>query len=197
MQPAEDTRREQPERRDRPPLVVLPYVSGASEDIRRVCGWYNLSVVFRSGRTLRSILTNVTDTLPLGKHSNVVYQIHCGGCNKVYIGETIRILETRLKEHQEALRRGMTEKSAVAEHTWDNQHSINWEEMSIIDQARRHKELVQWIGAYLTSRSQRTVVGGSASNWAPVLSGVPQGSILGPLLFIIYVNSIFELTLNS
>ena len=60
-----------------------------------------------------------------------------------------------------------------------------------------HLVLVQWIGAYLTSRSQRTVVGGSASNWAPVLSGVSQGSILGPLLFILYVNSIFELTLNS
>ena len=38
---------------------------------------------------------------------------------------------------------------------------------------------------------------GSASNWTPVLSGVPQVSILGSLLFIIYVNSIFELTLNS
>ena len=60
-----------------------------------------------------------------------------------------------------------------------------------------HPVLVKWIGAYLTSRSQRTVVGGSASNWATVLSGVPQWSILGPLLFIIYVNSIFELTLNS
>ena len=60
-----------------------------------------------------------------------------------------------------------------------------------------HPVLVQWIGAYLTSRSQRTVVGGSASSWASVLSGVPQGSILGPLLFIIYVNGIFELTLNS
>ena len=156
-QPAEDTRREQPEGRDRPPLVVLPYVSGASEDIRCVCGRYNLRVVFRSGRTLRSMLTRVKDTLPLGKHSNVVYQIPCGGCSKVYIGETIRRLETRLKEHQEALRREMTEKSAVAEHAWDNQHSINWEETSIIDQARRHKELLlkKALHIHMTPADQR------------------------------------------
>ena len=36
----------------------------------------------------------------------------------------------------------MTEESAVAEHAWDNEHSINWKEASIIDQARRHKELL-------------------------------------------------------
>ena len=52
-------------------------------------------------------------------------------------------------------------------------------------------------GAYLTSQSQWTVVGGSASSWAPLLSGVPQGSILGPILFVVYVNGIFDLTLNS
>ena len=88
------------------------------------------------------MLTRVKDTLPLEKHSNVVYQSPCSRCIKVYIGETIRRLETRLKVHQEALRRGMTDKSAVAEHDWDNQHSINWKEASIIDQARRHKELL-------------------------------------------------------
>ena len=156
-QPAEDTRREQPEGRDKPPLVVLPYVSGASEDIRHVCGWYNLRVVFRLGRTLRSMLIRVKDTLPLGKHSNVVYQILCGGCSKVYIGETIRRLETRLKEHQEVPITGMTEKSAVAEHAWNNRHSINWEEMSIIDQARRHKELLlkEALHMHMTPADQR------------------------------------------
>ena len=116
--------------------------SGVSEDIRSVCGWYNLRAIFRSEWTLRSMLTRVKDTLPLEKYSNVVYRIPCSGCSKVYTGETIRRLETRFKEHQEVLRRGMTEKSAVAEHAWDNQHSINWKEASIIDQARMHKELL-------------------------------------------------------
>ena len=44
-----------------------------SEDIRRVCRKFNIRVVFKSGRTLCSMLIMVKDTLPLGKQSNVVY----------------------------------------------------------------------------------------------------------------------------
>ena len=96
-------------------LVVIPYVAGMSEDIRRVCRKFNIRIVFKSGQTLRSMLTKVKDTLPPGKQSNVVYHIPCS-CGQVYIGETKRRLETRLKEHQNACERGMMEKSAVAEH---------------------------------------------------------------------------------
>ena len=67
------------------PLVVIPYVAGMSEDIRRVCRKFNIRVVFKSGRTLRSMLTKVKDTLPPGKQSNVVYRIPCN-CGQVYIG---------------------------------------------------------------------------------------------------------------
>ena len=86
----------------------------------------------------------------------MVYKIPCN-CGKVYLGETERRLETRLKEHKDACRRGQFERSAVAEHAWTHQHAIRWEETSVVDWASRHMDLrlKEALSIQLTPKGER------------------------------------------
>ena len=47
---------------------------------------------------------------------------------------------------------------------------------------------IKWIDAFLCYRQQRVVVNGVKSDWAPVVSGFPQGTVLGPLIVVLFAN---------
>ena len=52
--------------------------------------------------------------------------------------------------------------------------------------------IINWIEQWLNNRRQRVVVDGEVSIWKPVLRGVPQGSVLGLIIFLVYINDLEE-----
>jgi len=55
-----------------------------------------------------------------------------------------------------------------------------------------NESVILWIESFLCNRKQRVKINGFYSDWADVLSGIPQGTILGPILFIIYINNLLD-----
>ena len=101
--------------------AVLPYVKGVSEQLH-----------FKSETTLRSHLVRPKDAVNPAKQDGVVYRIPCE-CGKVYIGETGRPMQDRIKEHDRDIRFSRTERSAVSEHAHNTGHKPLWNEVKFID----------------------------------------------------------------
>ena len=82
-----------------------------------------------------SLCSKTKDGIPTKKKKGVVYEIPCGSCEEVYVGETLRTVDDRVKEHKRHTAKGEVLQSAVAEHAREKEHTIAWDSARIVDRA--------------------------------------------------------------
>ena len=120
--------------------VSLPYIKGCSERISRVLKRFNIKSHYKPLNKLSNIFGLPEDPVEQSKKCGVVYEVPCGDCDRVYVGQAGNSLETRLKQHQAACRLFQTEKSALAEHSIQADHRINWGDAKVVTNETRWRQ---------------------------------------------------------
>ena len=131
--------------------VVLPYVRGCGERLARVLRKYDVDVFYKPINKLKSIFGLPKDKVPIESVTGVVYEIPCSDCNKKYVGQTGNSLHTRLQQHRAACRLLQPEKSALAQHSIEETHQINWAEAKVVERSTNWRQRL-FKEAYVTAR---------------------------------------------
>jgi len=102
-------------------------------------------VAYKSATTIRKLFTNNKDKVDIAQQNNIVYQVKCNGserdrCNLSYIGTSKRNLKTRMKEHEDDIRKKRTNSTALCEHAITKEHTIDFENVSIIDKEKNERK---------------------------------------------------------
>ena len=153
-------------------MVVLPYVKGVTERIQRSMRKHNIETPVKPYITIRRLVVHPKDKIEDKHKCGVVYRVNCLSCQKIYLGETARKLEYRIKEHEDETENVTAKpktrstsvsedtsefKSAISEHTRANNHLMDFENVEIVD--RESAKRSRWIKeAIHIRRKEHTVM---------------------------------------
>ena len=117
--------------------VVVPYVEGLSGQICRVLRQVGIRAVSKAQPWQWQVCRGIKDRIPEEKMKGVVYKVKCNDCQESYVGETLRSMTVRLKEHERHTRFGRVDLSAIAEHARLKDHRIDWSGARIVEVERK------------------------------------------------------------
>lgn len=133
--------------------ISMPFYPKLTNPIKTTLKRHGLKVVHKSEGTLRDLLCNLKDKVPPDEQSGI-YRIPCQDCPSVYIGQTRRKVRTRLKEHKHAVENKKHNESAVAAHTTNTDHNIDWDNAKLIKTVRKIPHLNAWESLHITNAAE-------------------------------------------
>jgi hypothetical protein len=112
--------------------ISLPYVKGLTEKISKTMRKQSVRVIHRPMNINIGGIKPFKDKLDKLKNSDVVYQIPCAFCDVVYIGETSRLLKTRITEHKNNINGKEINYTALTKHRLETGHNFNYSKVKIL-----------------------------------------------------------------
>lgn len=137
----------------------LAYIPELSETISKTVANFDsqIKIAPRPPYKLSTIFTKTKDKIPQNEKSGVVYKIPCADCDKIYIGETIQKLGTRVKQHQNSCKtiKDNNNLTALAKHHFDYQHSFDFTGVKIlVNENNKNKLRVQEVNQIVVHENQ-------------------------------------------
>jgi len=84
----------------------------------------NVNFCYRSLNKVESLIKVHKDRLPSNSNKNVVYKIQCRDCDATYVGQTDRLLTTRINEHKNYINRKTSCQSVITQHRLEHSHEF-------------------------------------------------------------------------
>jgi len=111
-----------------------------SNSISKIFAKHDIRIASYSNNRIKTLLPSTKDKTPTLEKSGI-YKVSCSDCEYVYIGQTIRDIHTRYKEHDRHYRLNQSDKSSVAKHRHDTSHKITSENLSLLHQTSSKKQI--------------------------------------------------------
>lgn len=118
-------------------FFIIPYIPNISE---KFYGLFkknsDIRLAHKSFNKLNIFIKAQKDLVPPQSQSNVVYKINCADCDASYVGQTSRLLKTRITEHRNHINRNTTNTSVITEHRINFLHEFDWDNIKILDKEK-------------------------------------------------------------
>lgn len=115
-------------------FVSTPYIPCLSEKLTKTLNKHNIRLAYQPRSKIKhTVFSMLKDPIPKGKSKNVVYAVPCGTDDgKIYVGQTGRMLETRINEHKTNVRKKEA-KTGLVQHHIDEGHNFNFDATEILE----------------------------------------------------------------